>query len=244
MERGKNMKKCPYCGRRISYMSGMLSRRKNEYVCTRCGKESKVVVNKFIFLFFALMVLVAAGIMAFWIYQDKISNPMGIIYVSVPFVIFMFANPSFLKYLPLKKYKKSMEAKKAGRVYSENIAGDITEEFDFTKSSMGDTSGYEINSNVFDSVKKKRVEQRMQLQLENSGDDIESSQKIDKTRSFVPVISDTSENHASMDAPLKKIHNDSEKIYTRSRHYIPTEEKAEDEEKKADNNKYSANRKF
>ena len=240
------MKRCPYCGRRISYMSGLLSRRKNEYVCTRCGKESKVVVNKYIFIFFAFVVIIAAGIMAFWISKDKISDPMGIVYVTLPFIIFAFISPVFLKYLPLKKYKKSMEAKKAGRVYSENIAGDITEEFEFVKSPVvSETSGYEINSNVFDSVKKKRVEQRMQLQRENSGDDIESSQKIDKTRSFVPVISDTSENHASMDAPLKKISADSEKIYTRSRHYIPTEAKvAEDDEKKADNNKYSANRRF
>lgn len=240
------MKKCPYCGRRISYMSGMSSRRKNEYVCTRCGKESKVVVNKLIFLFFAVIVLIAAGIMAFWIYYDKISDPMGIVYVTIPFIVFFFVSPAFLKYIPFKKYKKSMEAKKAGRVYSENIAGDIIEEFDFTKTSFGDTSGYEINSNVFDSVKKKRVEQRMQLQLETSGNDIESSQKIEETKSFVPVINNTSENHASMDAPLRKINNESEKTYTRASHYIPDEEevKAENEEKKADTNKYSANRRF
>lgn len=244
------MKKCPYCGRRISYMSGMISRRRSEYVCTKCGKESKVVINKLIFLFFALVVIIAAAIIGVWIYYDKISDPMGIVYVTIPFIVFMFASPCFLKYLPFKKYKKSMEAKKAGRVYSENIAGDITEEYEFTKSLTGDSSGYEINSNVFDSVKKKRVEQRIQLQLENSGDDIESSQKIEQTKSFVPVISNTSENHASMDAPLKKINNDSEKEFSRSRHYIPAQEKAESEEKKlektekADTNKYSANRKF
>ena len=32
----------------------------------------------------------------------------------------------------LKNIRKSMEAKKAGMVYSENIAGDITDEFDLT----------------------------------------------------------------------------------------------------------------
>ena len=53
-------KKCPYCSKRISYISGFSSRRKSEYICTRCGKESKVVINKMIFVGFALAVAVAA----------------------------------------------------------------------------------------------------------------------------------------------------------------------------------------
>ena len=56
-------KKCPYCSKRISYISGFSSRRKSEYICTRCGKESKVIINKMIFVGFALAVAVAAGIM-------------------------------------------------------------------------------------------------------------------------------------------------------------------------------------
>ena len=55
-------KKCPYCSKRISYISGFSSRRKSEYICTRCGKESKVIINKMIFVGFALAVAVAAGI--------------------------------------------------------------------------------------------------------------------------------------------------------------------------------------
>ena len=235
-------KKCPYCGRRISYMSGMSSRRKSEYVCTKCGKESKVVINKMIFLFFALAVIISAVIMTVWIYMDKISNPLGILLVAFPLVFFMLMTPKFLNYLPLKKYKKSMEAKKAGRVYSENIAGDITDEFEFVKAPQAEQSGFEIDSNVFNRVKEKRTAERIQLQKENS--EVESSQEIGKTKSFVPVISNTSENHASIDAPLKKIHSDAEKEYTRSSHYIPSDENDDENEKKADGNKYSANRKF
>ena len=121
-------KKCPYCSKRISYISGFSSRRKSEYICTRCGKESKVIINKMIFVGFALAVAVAAGIMLYWIKSGNISNPLGVLLVAVPLVIFMLISPVFLNYVPLKKYKKSMEAKKAGMVYSENIAGDITDE--------------------------------------------------------------------------------------------------------------------
>ena len=48
------IKKCPYCSKRVSYISGFASRRKSEYICTQCGKESKVVINKMIFVAFQL----------------------------------------------------------------------------------------------------------------------------------------------------------------------------------------------
>ena len=67
-----------------------------------------------IFVGFALAVAVAAGIMLYWIKSGNISNPLGVLFVAVPLVIFMLISPVFLNYVPLKKYKKSMEAKKAG----------------------------------------------------------------------------------------------------------------------------------
>ena len=252
-------KKCPYCSKRISYISGFASRRKSEYICTRCGKESKVVINKMIFVGFALAVAAAAGIMLYWIKSGNISNPLGVLLVAVPLVIFMLISPAFLSYVPLKKYKKSMEAKKAGMVYSENIAGDIADEFEFNpiKSSrttsevpeivephteLEDTSPkVAIDTSVFNQLKQKRDAERMHLQEEmNKADDTEAK---DDTMSFVPVISDVSEDHASMDAPLKKLRSDTDTGFSRSRHYIPPKEDS-DGTKRADTNKYTANRKF
>ena len=238
-------KKCPYCSKRISYVSGFSSRRKSEYICTRCGKESKVVINKMIFVGFALAVAAAAGIMLYWIKSGNISNPLGILIVAAPLVIFMLITPAFLKYMPLKKYKKSMEAKKAGRVYSENITGDIADEFDFkpikTAYTVENTAPeVAIDTDVFNKLKQKRDAERMQLQQKiNKPDDAEK----DKTVSFVPVINDVSENHASADAPLKKIRTDSDAGFSRSRHYIEPKEES-DGTKKSDTNKYTANRKF
>lgn len=238
-------KKCPYCSKRISYISGFSSRRKSEYICTRCGKESKVVINKMIFVGFALAVAAAAGIMLFWIKSGRISNPLGILLVAVPLVIFMLITPVFLNYLPLKKYKKSMEAKKAGMVYSENIAGDIADEFDFnpiksTHTTDDFTPKVAIDTSVFNQLKQKRDAERIQLREKMNSEDGENA---DKTMSFVPVISDVSEDHASVDAPLKKIRSDTDAGFSRSRHYIEPKEESSGT-KKADNNKYTANRKF
>lgn len=247
-------KKCPYCSKRISYISGFSSRRKSEYICTRCGKESKVVINKMIFVGFALAVAVAAGIMLYWIKSGNISNPLGVLFVAVPLVIFMLISPVFLNYVPLKKYKKSMEAKKAGMFYSENIAGDITDEFDFnpmrtshtiTSEPEDTTPKVAIDTSVFNQLKQKRDAERIHLQEEmnRADEEKEADKETDKTVAFVPVISDVSEDHASMDAPLKKIRSDADTGFSRSRHYIPQKEESDDN-KKADTNKYTANRKF
>ena len=138
-----------------------------------------------------------------------------------------------------------MEAKKAGRVYSENITGDIADEFDFKPNKTAYTventaPEVAIDTDVFNKLKQKRDAERMQLQQEiNKPDDAEK----DKTVSFVPVINDVSENHASADAPLKKIRSDSDAGFSRSRHYIEPKEES-DGTKKSDTNKYTANRKF
>ena len=58
------MRKCPYCGRRISYTSSFASRRKAEYICQKCGKESKVAVDKKVILFFIVAVVISLAIMA------------------------------------------------------------------------------------------------------------------------------------------------------------------------------------
>ena len=106
------MRKCPYCGRRISYTSSFASRRKAEYICQKCGKESKVAVDKKVILFFIVAVVISLAIMAGWILAGLVSNPLGILLVAIPLIIFTAASPNFVHYGPYKKFRKSMEAKK------------------------------------------------------------------------------------------------------------------------------------
>ena len=86
------MRKCPYCGRRISYTSSFASRRKAEYICQKCGKESKVAVDKKVILFFIVAVVISLAIMAGWILAGLVSNPLGILLVAIPLIIFTAAS--------------------------------------------------------------------------------------------------------------------------------------------------------
>lgn len=237
------IKKCPYCSRRIPYFSVFGSRRKAEYVCQRCGKEMKVTINRSIYLAFVLAVSISLAIMAGWMIAGMSSNPLGIVLVALPLIIFMFVSTKFLRFEPLKKYKKSMEAKKAGIAYSDNL---VTSELEDESSSFGissDTgSGFQINNDVFNKIKAERNAAREKL---SNGELISNSAdiNIEKT-SYVHVIKDVSENHSSADVPLKKIHSEGTRTVSRTRHYIPVEEEKPAEPKKNDGNKYSANRKF
>lgn len=238
-------RKCPYCSKRISYVSAYASRRKAEYVCERCGKESKVVVNKKVILAFIFSAVIAVAIMVGWIYAGLSYNPLGILLVAVPLIIFTVISPKFVKFVPLKKYKKSMEARKAGIEYSDNLMISELEENDgYTFGASADTgSGFKINSDVFNTIRAERNAAREKLMDNELVSDSSEIQKTDESKeSYVPVINNVSEKHSSDDVPLKKIHSDSTVNMARNRHYIPSQE--EKEPKKPDGNRYSANRKF
>jgi CXXC-20-CXXC protein len=241
------MRKCPYCGRRISYTSSFASRRKAEYICQKCGKESKVAVDKKIILFFIVAVVISLAIMAGWILAGLVSNPLGILLVAIPLIIFTAVSPNFVHYEPYKKYRKSMEAKKAGIAYSDNLlTSELDEDENYTFPSItpqqNDTDdNFEINTDVFNKIRAERNAARQRLDSNEISSDSSSFEK----QEYVSVINNTSENHASSGATLKKIHSEMPQHHAvnRSRHYINSEEASENK-KTDDGNRYSVNRKF
>lgn len=242
------VKKCPYCGKRISYVSAFASRRKGEFVCERCGKESKIIINSKIFLAFACAAVISLVIMAVWIFAGLINNPLGILLVAVPLIIFAALSPKFLYYEPLKKYKKSMEAKKAGIAYSDNLVTSELEENDISSfgSSLENSGKFQLNTEVFNKIRAERTAAREKLKgdelVSNSADII----KTDQEENYVHIIKDVSQNHSYSDAPLKKIHSENPRNVSRTHHYINDELEPDlkENEKKSDGNRYSANRKF
>lgn len=238
----RSKKRCPYCGKRIPYFSAYFSRRKAQYVCPRCGKESRVVISKIIIPIFIIVAVISLAVMGCWFLFKLTSNPLGIVLVALPLVIFALVSPKFLQLEPLKKYQKSMEAKKAGIEYSDNLFSSDLEE-DISASPESGTS-FKINADLFNQIKADRTSAKEQAESDNI---ISNSEQIEKEK-YVPIIHDVSENHAGSSVPLKKIHAESTRVI-RPRHYISQPEQIDDEEdvkeyKRSDTNKYSANRRF
>lgn len=252
----KRKNRCPYCGKRITYGERFSSRRKAEYVCSRCGKESRVFINKKVILVFIICAIISAAIMTAWIVLDMTSNPLGILAVAIPLIIFGIVSPNFVKFEPLKKYQKSMEAKRAGIEYSDNLSiSELDDEIGYAEGS----NQFQINNDVFNKIKAERNASKPQEENENIVSDSAELNTGEK-KPYVEVMSDVRENHAGTeDSPLKKIHSEGTRI-NRSRHYIePADEQPESAEEavfgkddadepkkpeKTDTNRYSANRRF
>lgn len=250
-------RKCPYCGRRIPYFTVFDEKKQGEHICRRCGKESKIVVKKNIYGFFLLAIICSAVIATLWIALGYINRPLGILLVAVPLVIFYFLTPGFIKILPLKKYKKSMEAAKAAREYSseiqykQNYSTIINTEENKTVPVMENNGDFTINSQVFSSIKanrKKPVTEENNLENAVSGKTVIVEKKAEK---FVPVIEKNSEAHASSseNVPLQKIHKEKPQYIESSprqedvKIYSKRDDSAE-KKKKAEGSKYSSNRRF
>lgn len=244
--------RCPYCSRKISYSSAYMSRRKAEYICRKCGKESKVVVDKKIYISFILAAAIAVIIMILWTLFSLSYNILGVFLVALPLIIFFIFSTNYLRFEPLKKYKKSMEAKKAGIAYSDNLITEEIEDNSFGQS-FDSASDFKIDSDIFNSIKNERNAEKI---LNESNNEVNSnSDEIGKTKMFnaksedmIAINSSVRENHSESDAPLKKLHSEPHYSPRSRRHYIqtPIDEYSEQNEQKdkPDGNKYSANRRF
>ena len=252
--------RCPYCGKRISYGEKFSYRRKAEYVCPRCGKESRVIINKMVILIFVICAVIAALIMTAWIYFDLVSNPLGVVAVAFPLIIFGLVSPNFVRFEPLRKYQKSMEARRAGIAYSDNLSiSELDEEVGYVEGS----NQFQINNDVFNKIKAERSATTVKItnsdlvsdskELENNN--INNNEPDLPKQPYVEVMGEVRENHsAADDSPLKKIHSEGTRI-NRSRHYIDVPEEAQQapvqddyseniKTEKTEPNRFSANRRF
>lgn len=245
MKRSKQ--RCPYCGKRMSYFSAFFSRRKAEYVCTRCGKESRVVISKVIYPVFIIAVVIALAVMGVWFLFRMLSNPLGILLVAAPLLIFLLISPKFVQLEPLKKYKKSMEAKKAGKEFSDNLT---SSEFIEEAGLASDSGQFKINADLFNQIKAERSAPKTIAQSQEIVSDSEKIEEKSGKNSYVHVIKDVREDHTEASSqPLKKIHTEGTRVI-KPRHYVQEEAPAQHygeevkEYKKPDTNKYSGNRRF
>lgn len=156
----RKKQRCPYCGKSMGYFSAYASRRKAEYVCPHCGKESRVVISKLIIPIFIIAAGISLAIMGVWFFFQLLSNPLGIVLVAVPLLVFLALSPKFVRLEPLKKYQKSMEARKAGMEYSDNLSGD----FDDDPSSPENGQHFKLNSDLFNQIKSSRSSSKEQAE--------------------------------------------------------------------------------
>lgn len=99
---------CPYCGKSVSYFTAMILRRKGEYYCKKCKKESNVHISKTIWVLFFAVLVIALIILGYFLFVSKRENPWFILFVIVPYIFFFLLSPLFVRLRPKKKFQDSL----------------------------------------------------------------------------------------------------------------------------------------
>ena len=103
-----NSCRCPYCGKKISYFTALSIRRRGEYYCKKCKKESNVHIKKTIWVLFFATLVFALIILGYYLLITDRENPLFIFLVAVPFLLFYLFSPLFVRLRPKKKFQDSL----------------------------------------------------------------------------------------------------------------------------------------
>lgn len=100
--------RCPYCGKKISYFKAFFIRRRGEYFCKKCKKESNIHIKKTIWLFFIFVLLMSLAIMGYYTFFTDKENLWFLLFVVLPFIIFYLFSPLFIRLRPKMKFQDSL----------------------------------------------------------------------------------------------------------------------------------------
>ena len=103
-----NNLKCPYCGKTLSYPAALVIRRKGEYFCKRCRKESNVHIKKTILVAFLFALAFSLLAMVWFLFLTDRSNLLFLLLAALPYIIFYLCSPMFVRLYPKKKFQDSL----------------------------------------------------------------------------------------------------------------------------------------
>lgn len=157
-----NKCKCPYCSKRISYFTALSIRRRGEYYCKKCKKESNVHINKTIWVMFFAALVLALIIMGYYLFLTNKENLWFVLFVAIPFILFYLFSPLFVRLSPKKKFQDSLYD--TDMVNSPNIEPDPTMATSakvtpaFVDDIVLGDEDYKpaINSDIFNAIKEDR----------------------------------------------------------------------------------------
>ncbi len=96
--------RCPYCGKPLSYFQALLIRKKGEYFCNKCKKESNIYIRKTILIPFIFVLIFAALVLFIFFFLTDRDNLWFMLVMAVPFFIFYLITPTFVRLRPKKKH--------------------------------------------------------------------------------------------------------------------------------------------
>lgn len=103
-----NSCQCPYCGKSVSYFRAFILRRRGEYYCNKCKKESNVHINKTIWVMYFAVLVISLMILGYYLLISDKTNPWFLLYILIPFILFFLFSPLFVRLRPKKKFQDAL----------------------------------------------------------------------------------------------------------------------------------------
>ena len=154
--------KCPYCGKPLSYFQALLIRKRGEYFCNKCKKDSNIHIKKTIFIPFIFVLIFALLVLFVYLFMTDRENIMFVFIILIPFAIFYLITPTFVRLKPKKKHMDALydtqmvEAQqndpdptmaKSSKVVPAFVDDIVLEDDDYKPN---------INADVFNEIKEER----------------------------------------------------------------------------------------
>ena len=177
-------KKCPYCGRRISYWNVFNSKSKGIYECSSCNKKSKVKIDKRMIALFVILCLLILVFMLMWnMFLGLTNNIFGVIIVAVLVFGFYFTTPLFVGFVPIKSVLEDSRKRNGDSVDIDNMSTDFKfnrEAFDIIKQRKAQANNIpeEPNNIVENLIKSFKTFQHILLADIQALDDVEGIGEI------------------------------------------------------------------
>ena len=100
---GKNIRKCPYCGEKVSYFGALSEINSGEHTCPRCNTNSNISYSKKIYIPTAAVLVIAIGAALLLFKLNIMKNLiLACVLVLIPFIVFFFLTPVFFFLEPIK----------------------------------------------------------------------------------------------------------------------------------------------
>lgn len=109
----KNLK-CPYCGKKISYLSSIRERANGEHSCSRCKRNSTIYFVRNIKIFIVVICLIAIAMLSVFLFTSLRGNFFCIFAMFIPFILFYFCIPLFIRFVPIKHKVKTKKSEDNG----------------------------------------------------------------------------------------------------------------------------------
>ena len=94
------LSRCPYCGKKISYINSMFLRKQGEYYCYKCQCTSNIVIHRGLYALASAVCVISFLIMLLFSMFGNHEDLRGMMWVVIPFMVFYIAVPFFIRLEP------------------------------------------------------------------------------------------------------------------------------------------------